>query len=107
MIALTEYRINAAWLGDLFVCFYIQAVSCLFHSISLAMDFKTLITVLGGAQLDAQEPLLEINEKYEQYVGHIDRNIPRDFRIPFGMLRIGKTIGAGAFGTIKVGRSMM
>ncbi len=107
MIAVNEYKVNNDYLGELFVCFYVQAVSCLFHSISFAMDFKTVITV-WGVQLDAQEPLLEINdEQYEQYVGHIGRNIPREFCIPFGRLRIGKTIGEGAFGIIKVGRSMM
>ncbi len=84
----------------LFVCFYIKAVSCLFLSMSLAMDLKSCWGVID-IKKDAQEPMLEINEQYEQCVGLIGRNMPTDFYIPFGRLRIGKIIGRGAFGSAK------
>ncbi len=76
-------------------------------------DFKAVIMdlcaaiIVWGVKRDAQEPfLMEINEQHEQHVGIFLRNIPKEFYIPLGRLRIGKTIGAGAFGTIKVGRSV-
>jgi hypothetical protein len=67
---------------------------------SLATDLKAVKTV-WGVKLDAQEPLLkEMNEQY------VECNVPKEFYIPFGKLRIGKIIGRGAVGTIRVGWSM-
>jgi hypothetical protein len=66
---------------------------------AVIVDFCAAIMVRVDVKPDAQEPLLEINE---QCVGLLGCNIPKEFYIPLGRLRIGKTIGAGAFGTIKV-----
>ncbi len=68
---------------------------------AIIVDFCAAIMKWVDVEPDAQEPLLlEINE---QCVGLLGCNIPKEFYIPLGRLRIGKTIGAGAFGTIKVG----
>ncbi len=66
------------------------------------VDFFAAITaVWEDAKPDDQEPLLEINE---QCVGLLGFNIPKEFYIPLGRLRIGERIGAGGFGVVKVGR---
>ncbi len=61
-----------------------------------------ITAVMEDAKPDDQEPLLEMNGPC---VGLLGCNVPKEFYIPLGRLRIGKRIGAGGFGVVKVGRS--
>jgi hypothetical protein len=64
--------------------------------------YITDVWMWEDATRDDQEPLLEMMN--EQCVGLLGFNIPKEFYIPLGRLRIGERIGGGGFGVVKVSR---